>query len=67
MQINTDFPISKSSTATIYDASLIGGKQIAIHPNYKDKTIAESGDYLKGIIEASLMDSLGDKVGSSYG
>jgi phospholipid/cholesterol/gamma-HCH transport system substrate-binding protein len=62
LQINTDFPISKSSTASIYDASLIGGKQIAIHPNYVDKNIAESGDYLLGNIEASLMASLGDKA-----
>jgi phospholipid/cholesterol/gamma-HCH transport system substrate-binding protein len=62
LQINTDFPISKSSTASIYDASLIGGKQIAIHPNYMDKSIAESGDYLTGNIEASLMASLGDKA-----
>ena len=62
LQINTDFPISKSSTASIYDASLIGGKQISIQPNYSDKNIAESGDYLKGVIEASLMDSLGDKA-----
>jgi phospholipid/cholesterol/gamma-HCH transport system substrate-binding protein len=62
LQINTDFPISKSSTASIYDASLIGGKQIAIHPNYSDKEIAESGDYLKGNIEPSLISSLGDKA-----
>lgn len=62
LQINTDFPISKTSTAVIYDASLIGGKQLAIQPNYADKNIAESGDYLKGATELGLMDSLGNKV-----
>jgi phospholipid/cholesterol/gamma-HCH transport system substrate-binding protein len=62
MQIDTDFPISKSSTAAIYEASLIGGKQLAIRPNYTDKNIAENGDYLKGVTQPSLMDSLGDKV-----
>ena len=62
LQIDTDFPISKSSTASIYDASLIGGKQISIQPNYLDKNIAETGDYLRGTIEASLMASLGDKA-----
>ncbi|MGQ7947472.1 MlaD family protein [Flavobacterium sp. WC2509] len=62
LQIDTDFPISKTSTASIYDASLIGGKQLAINPNYSDKNIAESGDYLKGTIEVSLVDSLGDKA-----
>lgn len=62
LQLNTDFPISKTSTATIYAASLIGGKQISINPNYNDKVIAESGDYLVGDIEASLTESLGSKV-----
>jgi phospholipid/cholesterol/gamma-HCH transport system substrate-binding protein len=62
LQINTDFPISKSSLATIYDASLIGGKQVSIHPNYTDKNIADNGDYLAGNIEANLMDTLGDKA-----
>jgi phospholipid/cholesterol/gamma-HCH transport system substrate-binding protein len=62
LQLNTDFPISKTSTATIYEGSLIGGKQVAIHPNFKDKTIAESGDYLVGNSQASLVDSLGEKL-----
>lgn len=62
LQIDTDFPIAKTSTAVIYDESLIGGKQLAIHPNYADKNIAVSGDYLKGNVEVSLLDSLGDKV-----
>lgn len=62
LQIDTDFPISKTSTASIYDASLIGGKQLAISPNYADKNMAESGDYLKGVIQIGLVDSLGDKA-----
>jgi phospholipid/cholesterol/gamma-HCH transport system substrate-binding protein len=62
LQLSTDFPISKTSTATLYDGSLIGGKQVSIHPNFKDKTIAENGDYLVGDSQASLMDSLGDKL-----
>lgn len=62
LQLKTDFPISKTSTATIYEASLIGGKQVAIHPNFKDKIAAENGGYLLGNIEASLTDSLEDKL-----
>jgi phospholipid/cholesterol/gamma-HCH transport system substrate-binding protein len=62
LQLSTDFPISKTSTATLYDGSLIGGKQVAINPNFKDKSIAENGDYLAGSIQASLIDSLGDKA-----
>nr|WP_315197346.1 MlaD family protein [uncultured Flavobacterium sp.] len=66
LQVDTDFPISKSSTVAIYDASLIGGKQLAIRPNYADKNIAENGDYLKGAVVAGLMDSLGDKVSPAF-
>jgi phospholipid/cholesterol/gamma-HCH transport system substrate-binding protein len=62
LQLNTDFPISKTSTATLYDGSLIGGKQVAIHPNFKDQSIAENNDYLVGNSQASLMDSLSDKL-----
>jgi phospholipid/cholesterol/gamma-HCH transport system substrate-binding protein len=62
LQIKTDFPISKSSTATIYEASLIGGKQIAIHPNYNDKVLAEDGTHLLGNTQLGLADSLGDKL-----
>lgn len=62
LQVNTDFPISKSSTATIYEASLIGGKQIAIHPNYSDKVLAEDGTHLLGNTQLGLADSLGDKL-----
>ncbi|HSD08457.1 MlaD family protein [Flavobacterium sp.] len=62
LQINTDFPISKSSVAAIYDASLIGGKQVAIRPNYNDKNIAQDGDYLQGVVQSGLMDSLGEKI-----
>jgi phospholipid/cholesterol/gamma-HCH transport system substrate-binding protein len=62
LQLSTDFPISKTSTATLYDGSLIGGKQVAINPNFKDKNIAENGDYLAGNSQTSLMDSLSDKL-----
>ncbi len=62
LQLNTDFPISKTSTATIYSSSLIGGKQVAINPNFNDKIIAESGDFLVGNVEAGLTESLGNKV-----
>ena len=47
MQITTDFPIAKSSIAEIYDSGLVGGRQIAIKPNFQDKNFIKSGDYLK--------------------
>ena len=46
LQIKSNFPISQSSTATIYDPGLIGGKQIMIVPNLNDKKMAMSGSKL---------------------
>jgi len=54
LQIKSEFPISKSSIASIYEPGLIGGKQIMITPNFEDKEIAESGITLKGDIKPGL-------------
>lgn len=63
MQVKTDFPISKSSAATLYEPSFIGGKQIAIEPNYKDKVLAEDGQMLQTNVRAGLTESLGNQLG----
>jgi phospholipid/cholesterol/gamma-HCH transport system substrate-binding protein len=62
LQLKTDFPISKSSVATIYEPGFIGGKQIAIYPNFKDKTIAEDGQRLRGEVKLGLTDKVGDQL-----
>lgn len=62
LQIKSDFPISKSSVATIYDPGLIGGKQIMIVPNLNDKEIAKSGARLTGNIKPGLTDLVGEKL-----
>lgn len=62
LQLNTDFPISKSSTASIYAPGFIEGKQIAIYPNLEDKSIVENGDILKGDIKAGITESLKEKL-----
>lgn len=63
LQINEEnFPISKSSVAQIYEPGPIGGKQIAIIPNYKDITMAVSGDKLIPQIKLGLISSFGDKI-----
>lgn len=59
---NKDFPISKSSTANIYEPGLIGGKQIQIVPNLADKNLAESGDTLRGENVPGLTALVGDKL-----
>jgi phospholipid/cholesterol/gamma-HCH transport system substrate-binding protein len=63
LQINEDnFPISKSSTAQIYEPGVIAGKQIAIIPNYKDVNMTVSGDKLVSGIKLGLTDALGQKL-----
>jgi phospholipid/cholesterol/gamma-HCH transport system substrate-binding protein len=62
LQLKTDFPISKSSTASLYSPSLIGGKQIKIVPNLADKDPAVEGQALVGNVELGLTDSLGGKL-----
>ncbi len=63
LQINEDdFPISKSSVAQIYEPGFIGGKQIAIIPNYKDTNMTVSGDKLLSDIKLGLTDEFGKKL-----
>ena len=57
-----DFPISKTSVAQIYEPGPIGGKQIAIIPNYKDKNLVASGDKLMPEVKLGLLSSFGDKI-----
>jgi len=58
LQVNSDYPISKTSLAEIYAPSPIGGRQIAIIPNTEDTSIAVSGDYLKSSSKLGLTDAL---------
>jgi phospholipid/cholesterol/gamma-HCH transport system substrate-binding protein len=62
LQITTDFPISSTSIATIYEPGLIGGKQIAIEPDFNNKTLALDGQNFKGAIKLSLTSSIQEKL-----
>lgn len=62
LQIKTDFPISKTSAAIIYEPGFIGGKQIAIEPNFDDKILAVSGDQLSGDIRVGMAQKLGNQL-----
>ena len=62
LQIKSDFPITKSSLANLYEPGFIGGKQIQIVPNFQDQTIAQDGDFLKGEIVPGLTALLGQKL-----
>ena len=61
MQIKSDFPIRKSSTAEIYAPSPIGGKQIAILPS-KEGAIAVSGDELFASSKLGLTDEVAKQI-----
>ena len=53
--VDNDVIFPKTSLAELYETGLIGGKAIAIIPDYKnDSTIAIDGDYLKGVIKPGL-------------
>ena len=61
LMLHTDFPVSKSSIVSIYEPGFIAGKQIAIYPNYLDKSIAVDGDKLVGTVKLGLTESLSKK------
>ena len=62
LMIDKDVEFSKSSKAELYETGLIGGKAIAIIPNYDDNSIAESGDYLQGTIKPGLTELVNQKL-----
>ncbi len=62
LQIKSDFTFSKSSKINIYDPGFIGGKQIQIVPDFNDKNIAISGDYLNGVTIPGLTTLVGEKL-----
>jgi phospholipid/cholesterol/gamma-HCH transport system substrate-binding protein len=54
--IENDVKFSKTSEAELYETGLIGGKAIAIIPDYDNNIIAKSGDYLIGSVKPGLTD-----------
>jgi len=62
MQVDTDFHISKTSSATMYEPGLLGGKQIAILPDFKNPTEAEDGDQLQSGVKPGMLAVVGDQL-----
>ncbi len=54
--VENDVTFSITSIAELYETGLIGGKAIAIIPDYTNNKIAESGDYLTGNVKPGLTD-----------
>ena len=52
--IEDNVQFSTTSKAELYETGLIGGKAIAIIPDYNNNDIAKTGDYLEGILKPGL-------------
>ena len=61
--IDDDFPFSKNSEARIYGVDIIGGKSLAIIPDYDSSAgLAKSGDTLRGDKEEGIMELVNDRL-----
>lgn len=61
--VKNDFPFSKNSIAEIYGGNIIGGKSLAIIPEYDQKVgIAQSGDTLESGKEEGIMELVNDRL-----
>ena len=60
--IRNDVVFSKNSVAELYEAGLIGGKSIAIHPVYDNYIKFKSGDTLKSSVKPGLTDVVNQQI-----
>ena len=60
--VENDFEFSKNSTAQIYGGNIIGGKSLAILPDYEINQMAKSGDTLNSDIEEGIMELVNDRL-----
>jgi phospholipid/cholesterol/gamma-HCH transport system substrate-binding protein len=63
LQVNTDFPISTTSHATLYEPGFgLSGKQVALIPDTKNTTLAEDGAYLVSGLKPGMLSVVGEKL-----
>ncbi|MFC6095955.1 MlaD family protein [Flavobacterium qiangtangense] len=62
IQVKTDFPISKSTVATIYEPGLLAGKSIALIPDFKNPVEAEDGQQLSTNVKPGMLSNIGDRL-----
>ena len=60
--VRNDVIFSKNSVVELYEAGLIGGKSIAIHPVYDNFTKFKSGDTLKSSVKPGLTDVVNQQI-----
>lgn len=60
--VKRDFQFSKNSKAQIYGGGLIGGKSLAIIPEYERGKMAESGDTLIGTKDEGIFELVNNRL-----
>ncbi|MFD2518577.1 MlaD family protein [Salinimicrobium flavum] len=60
--VDNNFPFSKNSIAQVYGGGLIGGKSLAIVPDYEQGAQAKSGDTLPSAIEEGLLELVNERL-----
>lgn len=60
--VENEFPFSKESIAQVYGGGLIGGKSLAILPDYEAGNVAKSGDTLQSAIEEGLLELVNERL-----
>lgn len=60
--VDNDFEFSRNSLAQIYGGGLIGGKSLAVVPEYEPGMAAKSGDTLPSDIEEGIMELVNERL-----
>lgn len=60
--VNNDLKFSKKSVAKIFSGGLIGGRSLAVIPDYSSNDFAKSGDTLVSEVEKEIMDAVSDRL-----
>lgn len=60
--VENDYPFSRESIARIYGGGIIGGKSLAIIPDFGSTQIAQTGDTLKSDVEEGIMELVNDRL-----
>ena len=61
-RVEKDYQFSKNSIARIYEAGLLGGKSLAVDPQFDAADFAQSGDTLQSSIAPGLSELVNDKL-----
>lgn len=65
--IEKDFDFSRNSIVTIYSSGLLGGKSLAIYPEYDMQNIAKNGDTLQGDVADGMLTAVTKALGPLEG